>query len=112
MSQLIRVVLCVLSLIAAALMMLVAWSLIAELLNARSDLSLLVGIALLLVTLVCVGFSLYVVWQRLLHGQERGNTQTSRDDVAVPPQSLFAASADPGMDHQSHENERSQYHHD
>ncbi|MEJ7709017.1 MAG: hypothetical protein WKF84_03980 [Pyrinomonadaceae bacterium] len=113
MSPLIRIPFYLLSIVAAAFMLLAGWAKAAALLNAKSDLSVLMGAALIIAMMIFGGISVYLLLKRLLPLLPRGPGEKSTPipSEAALPKSLFNASTDHQIN-QFSENERSQHHHE
>lgn len=77
-------------------LLLLAWAKILQLLNDRSDASVLLGLSLLIVTFVLVGLTVFLLLRKFFDwrttGHKRDAEQQSQSDV-VEPKSLFSESA-------------------
>lgn len=74
--------------------LLILWAKAAQLLNARSDFSVLLGCAIILVTLIAIGALVYFVLTKFIFARGTGNSEETEKQSAlkdgVQPKSLFS----------------------
>lgn len=78
------------SIVAGIALFLAIWSKALQLLNARSDLSVLLGFLLIILTLMFTGLTIYLALRKVINN--RVEQQTSSLNEAEPPKTLFSAS--------------------
>ncbi len=75
-------------------MLLLLWSKAAQLLNAKSDSSVLIGCAIILATLIAVGALVYFALAKVIFARETSNSEEAKKQPAfkdgVQPKSLFS----------------------
>ncbi len=74
--------------------LLIVWSKAAQLLNAKSDFSVLIGCTIVLATLIAIGTLVYFVLTKFIFRRETGNSEETEKQSAlkdgVQPKSLFS----------------------
>ncbi len=72
----------------------ILWSKAAQLLNAKSDFSVLIGCTIVLATLIAIGTLVYFVLTKFIFRRETGNSEETEKQSAlkdgVQPKSLFS----------------------
>jgi len=93
-SQAKRLIIVALCVVAGVPVLLVLWSKAAQLLNAKSDLSVLLGYAMILATLIAIGAFVYFVLTKFVFGRRQRDDEQAKEQSAlrdeVQPRSLFS----------------------
>ncbi len=80
--------------VAGVPVLLILWSKAAQLLNAKSDSSVVLGCAMILVVLIAIGAFVYQVLTKFVFGREQHNGEQAKEQSAlregVQPRSLFS----------------------
>ncbi len=80
--------------VAGVPVLLILWSKAAQLLNAKSDFSVLIGYAMILATLIAIGAFVYFALTKFIFARGTGNSEETEKQSAlkdgVQPKSLFS----------------------
>ncbi len=89
-----RSIIAAVCLAAGAPVLLILWSKAAQLLNAKSDFSVLIGCAIILATLIAIGVLVYFALTKFIFRRETGDSEETENESAlkdgVQPRSLFS----------------------
>jgi len=89
-----RLIIAALCVAVGAPVLLILWSKAAQLLNAKSDFSVLIGCAMILATLIAIGALVYFVLTKFIFRREAGNSEETEKQSAlkdvIQPKSLFS----------------------
>jgi formate hydrogenlyase subunit 3/multisubunit Na+/H+ antiporter MnhD subunit len=89
-----RLMIAAVCVVAGVPVLLILWSKAAQLLNAKSDFSVLIGYAMILATLIAIGAFVYFALTKFIFARGTGNSEETEKQSAlkdgVQPKSLFS----------------------